>query len=306
MKPRIKFGVLDLVLSLLLLFAVGANVWAYTMPETVVDQQENAAAAQYGIDAPENTLSPTKRETANAMPYVADGDEGLYTGEIEDGVPEGYGEFSANIDAGWSYSGAWQNGLMHGEGVMTYPNSIFQGTFSEGKMNGDFEVYAGKTLRYRGGIYDGKLNGQGTLFTATGTMIYEGYFVDDMLDESAADRAVRGEEFAVDCQDMSPTLYASIMAAGDDATNTQVHVWGSTVGMSEQKASGTIILAYMDDANYPVALSYRYGIDEPKITGAFGIDAWGVVSGIFTYNEQDGFASICPLIEVVYLRSNES
>lgn len=311
MKLKIKFGALDIALGLLLVIAVGVNVWAFTMPETTVDQPAYTSTspvsttALRNFSAPKSTSPPPIRKIASAMSYVADGDAGAYTGEVENGVPEGYGEFRANIDAGWSYEGAWHNGLMHGEGVQTYPHSVFQGTFSEGKMNGEFDVYADTTLRYRGGIYDGKLNGQGTLFTATGTLIYEGAFIDDMLDESAGNRTVRGEAFAADCQDMSPTLYDSVMAAGGDAPNTRVHVSGSPIGMSEQNASGTIILAHMDNANYPVALSYRYGIDEPKVAGASKIDAWGVVSGVFSYDEQDGFTSICPLVEVVYLRRDE-
>ena len=61
---------------------------------------------------------------------------------------------------------------MHGEGTLTYPDSVFKGTFSEGIMNGEFEVYSEKALGYRGTITNGKLNGQGALYTNTCTLIY--------------------------------------------------------------------------------------------------------------------------------------
>mgnify|MGYP000999950943 CR=1 FL=1 len=77
-----------------------------------------------------------------------------------------------------------------------------------------------------------------------------------MLDESAANRAARGETFALDCQDMSAVLYDSVMAAGNNPPGTQVHVWGSLLGLSEQNASGTIIIAHMDDADYQIGRAH--------------------------------------------------
>ncbi len=309
MKPKIKFGAFDGVLILLLVAAIAVNVWAYTRSEPVAEQPTYGKESSAGTTVPTRTTAPAKttlpiRQTTKTMPYLVDGDEGVYTGEIAAGKPEGSGEFQTS-DTAWSYDGDWHNGLMHGEGTLTYPDSVFKGTFSAGIMNGEFLVYSEKALRYRGTIVAGKLNGQGALYTTTGTLIYEGSFSNDMLDESAANRTARGEAFAVDCQDMSPTLYDSVMAAGNNPPGTRVHVWGSPLGLSEQTASGTIIIAHKDDTDYPIALSYRYGVNESKVTGASAIEAWGVVTGIFVYDEQDGFESICPLIEVVYLQRAE-
>jgi len=293
MKPKIKFGAFDVVLILLLTAVIGVNVWAYTRFEPIAEQPkyEKESKAENTVPtrtaASRNTTLPI-RQTAKAMPYLVDGDKGVYTGDIEYKIPEGSGEFRANSDPGWSYVGAWHNGLMHGEGTLTYPDSVFKGKFSEGIMNGTFEVYSEKVLRYRGAIADGKLNGQGTLYTTTGILIYEGTFINDMLNESAADLAVRVEAFAAGCKDMGLDRYDSVMTAGVNPPETKVHVWGSPLGLNEQNTSGTIIIAHMDDANYPIALSYRYGVDEPKVTEASTMDAWGVVTGIFSYNERDG------------------
>jgi hypothetical protein len=264
MKPKIKFGAFDGVLILLLVAAIGVNVWAYTRSEPVAEQPTYGKESSAGTTVPAHTTVPVKttlpiRQTTKDMLYLVDGDEGAYTGEIADGKPEGSGEFQTS-DTSWSYDGDWHNGLMHGQGAFN---------------------------------------------TTTGTLIYKGPFSNGMLDESAANRTARGEAFAVDCQDMSPTLYDSVMAAGNNPPGTRVHVWGSPLGLSEQTASGTIIIAHKDDTDYPIALSYRYGVNESKVTEASVIEAWGVVTGIFAYDEQDGFESICPLIEIVYLQRAE-
>ncbi|MBR4068300.1 MAG: hypothetical protein IKK08_06715 [Clostridia bacterium] len=51
--------------------------------------------------------------------YMIDVDRtGLYTGELQNGVPHGYGVFTAVNDSGvsWHYIGEWEKGVMQGEG----------------------------------------------------------------------------------------------------------------------------------------------------------------------------------------------
>lgn len=315
MKAKIRFGIFDIVIGILLLIAITVNIWAYTRPgakakeePTVPIEVESSAPepSEPEADVPHVTESepripePVSGETVSGMAFEVDGEEGIYTGEIFNGVPEGHGEFCSNINGAWSYDGQWLGGLMHGSGVLTESNSVFIGSFSEGKMNGEFEVNTDETLRYRGGIYDGKLSGIGSLFTVTGTLIYEGSFVDDMLDESGAERIDRGEVFSQDCIYMNKELYD--LAMGGSEMGTPVYVHGEILRASEQDSTGILMISFMGDISMPVAISYRYGVDEPKATEYSWIDAWGVVTGIYTYDEQpNGIASICPMIEVLYL-----
>ena len=61
-----------------------------------------------------------------------------------------------------------------------------------------------------------------------------------------------------------------------------------------------MIIHMHDDAKYPVALSYRYAVDEAKVTAEDGaISAWGYCVGAFEYTK-DGQPAACPQIEVVY------
>lgn len=64
---------------------------------------------------------------------------GTYTGDTVDGIPSGKGKFSTAINSGkcYSYIGEWLNGLMNGQGELTYENADnsianLSGTFTNG------------------------------------------------------------------------------------------------------------------------------------------------------------------------------
>lgn len=62
--------------------------------------------------------------------------EGVYTGTLLDGVPDGYGTFTATNDDGalWTYTGEFKNGLFDGQGTVTWEESdaVQTGTFIAG------------------------------------------------------------------------------------------------------------------------------------------------------------------------------
>ena len=68
---------------------------------------------------------------------------GLYTGEIRDGKPEGYGIFETSTPNGTAchYIGEWKDGLMQGSGAMYWNDGSLeigeydQGLFVTGKYN---------------------------------------------------------------------------------------------------------------------------------------------------------------------------
>lgn len=62
--------------------------------------------------------------------------EGKYTGELENGVPHGYGMFETVNSAGvsWHYIGEWENGNMTGQGGQYWNNGkVVVGTFENGE-----------------------------------------------------------------------------------------------------------------------------------------------------------------------------
>lgn len=229
--------------------------------------------------------------------------QGVYSGEINsEGLPHGQGVFR-ETDSGVerSYEGSWVSGQATGTGVLSEGSYVFSGSFADGSTNGSCRITDGGILRYEGECLNGSLHGQGSLYTKSGTLMYTGEFDQDMLLESATDREARGLAFAPACAGMDELLYAEAMA-GDALFGEPVVVWGSPLGLSKQGASGTIILAHMDDEQYPICLLYRYGVDEAKISGSDYVNAWGVLIGQFEYEDANGLLSTCPMVEVIYMR----
>ena len=53
--------------------------------------------------------------------------EGLYTGEVSNGIPHGYGVFTATNSSGinWHYLGQWEDGQMRGQGGQYWDNGYY-------------------------------------------------------------------------------------------------------------------------------------------------------------------------------------
>lgn len=126
--------------------------------ETVWDSSNISAAT-----SPPSTqaLMVSNKTITVSMDY--DSGEGVYTGE------------------NWSYEGQWVSGQITGKGVMTEGDFIFKGSFISGLMDGNCEITDSGILRYKGMCSGGKLHGEGTLYTESGTLIFEGVFENDML-----------------------------------------------------------------------------------------------------------------------------
>ncbi len=269
----------------------------------VLGRKRSPVPAKTAATSPPSTqaLMVSNKTITVSMDY--DSGEGVYTGEVDsDGSPNGQGRFTmqqSDTGENWSYEGQWVSGQITGKGVMTEGDFIFKGSFISGLMDGNCEITDSGILRCKGMCSGGKLHGEGTLYTESGTLIFEGVFENDMLVESAADRKKRGEAFMPECVAMDALLYDLIMDS-KDAMDYPVSVWGFPTAMSEQQATGTIAIEHIAEDSYPVCLVYRYGVDEPKMTWDDWINAWGVVVGTYEYEDADGLTVTCPKIEVIY------
>ena len=64
---------------------------------------------------------------------------GIYTGQIENGLPNGYGTFSSSNTSGtnWIYYGEWENGHFSGNGISEWEDGTkYIGEYSNDFMNG--------------------------------------------------------------------------------------------------------------------------------------------------------------------------
>ena len=94
-----------------------------------------------------NTLDETENNF-NVVNYTFVNDVGetiMYTGPLEDGLPNGEGVgygLDENGEVAYVYEGSWKNGLMDGYGEMTYPNRpnyYYKGGWKNGKRVGEGE-----------------------------------------------------------------------------------------------------------------------------------------------------------------------
>ena len=125
MKKNLRGSVLLLALMCILLFAPGVNA-------------ENIGTA----------------ESVTRAPYSADwgGEEiaGLYTGDMVNGLPEGFGVLEISEEDGQNlrarhYIGLWREGLPSGEGAMYWENGDREtGIFRDGVLYNGTRVIGGR------------------------------------------------------------------------------------------------------------------------------------------------------------------
>ena len=103
------------------------------------EMAEAVAAVPADTPVPEITQAPTPTpEPTPVVETVTDqtitlaftfGEKtGTYSGELVDGVPQGYGTYSsANAEGeAWIYEGQWQNGHFEGEGTTTWKKGLWK------------------------------------------------------------------------------------------------------------------------------------------------------------------------------------
>ena len=99
-----------------------------------------------------------------------------YEGNFENGHRQGHGR-QYSIANETIYSGFWKDDKYNGEGKLFFPDGCFvEGTFVDGKLNGDCTLYrADRSLRFKGKYENGEKNGIGIEFEENGSE-YHGEF----------------------------------------------------------------------------------------------------------------------------------
>lgn len=130
---------------------------------------------------------------------------GAYTGQLEEGLPQGEGEFTGLSQDGWEleYDGGWDGGAPHGRGTLSAQHltiewegeprtGSYQGQAEDGLPSGQgvFRGLNGENVpaEYDGAWQEGRMHGAGVLtfqadnyFTRTGTFT-EGWFTPTFLE----------------------------------------------------------------------------------------------------------------------------
>jgi hypothetical protein len=104
----------------------------------------------------------------DAADYDRQGTYSVFKGMLRAGRPDGEGSLLV-LHTGWSYTGQWRDGLMHGPGVLRLENGDrYEGEFEEGKMQGRGRYSTADGSVYIGEFRDGLRDGAGTLLLAEG------------------------------------------------------------------------------------------------------------------------------------------
>lgn len=103
----------------------------------------------------------------------------LYVGDIEGGLPNGYG-VKTHANTGDVYEGEFSDNEISGEGVYKYSNGdYFKGTFENEQKTGEGELIYANGNSYKGSYENDVRSGYGVFTWASGAK-YTGYFSNDL------------------------------------------------------------------------------------------------------------------------------
>ena len=131
-------------------------------------------------------------EWENGMPngpgiftITEDGQEGIYIwfkddiyqGTFVNGLLEGEGSYTC-VD-GSKYTGSFRKGLFSGRGIFASADGYrYTGEFEDDTFNGYGIFETNEGLKYEGGFRDGTFNGEGTLWNENGEEVFSGTWTD--------------------------------------------------------------------------------------------------------------------------------
>ena len=106
--------------------------------------------------------------TRGAADYDRQFIHSVFKGALKDGRPEGQGALLV-FRTGYSYTGNWHDGLMHGHGVLKLENGDrYDGDFVAGKMEGSGRYVSSDRSIYQGEFRNGQRHGRAKLLLADG------------------------------------------------------------------------------------------------------------------------------------------
>lgn len=85
-------------------------------------------------------------------------DGGIYTGDITEGLPDGYGTWTTDK---MRYEGFWKNGRREGQGILTTDEYRYRGGFRNNEFHGAGIMSCKDSIIYKGNWKNGKHDGEG-------------------------------------------------------------------------------------------------------------------------------------------------
>ena len=263
---------------------------------------------------PEPTTEPTPEPSPTPVVESVDGlnmtlsfafgnKTGLYTGETVNGLPHGSGSFSSENAEGiaWTYQGEWENGHLSGQGTTAWDDGFTEGgMYQNDYLNGiGWESWENGKIQYEGGYLDGEFDGQGTLYTSMGEVLYGGTFHNGFIQESAEDRAVRVGAIKDLCVAYP---YDELYDVCDNETGDYAQVTGQIFDIyyyPETNPNYCYIYIYDPNGSGNEVTGIYYWISEgetPPVRDQT-VTVWGTTQYLYSYTATDGGDWTIPQIE---------
>jgi hypothetical protein len=133
--------------------------------------------------------SPLFSENVQNMPWK----DGVYSGELQYGVPNGKGRFL--LDTRMEINGSFINGIATGYAEVKIDRGRVQykGNLLNNRFDGEGE-YVSNEIRYQGSFKNGKFHGYGVWHHSNGDH-YEGYFVESYKEGYGEYRSHNGDVY---------------------------------------------------------------------------------------------------------------
>ena len=257
---------------------------------------------------PKPTPAPTVQTVSNqsmSLSFSFGERTGTYTGEVEDGLPNGYGTFSSQNPSGvaWTYEGEWAHGHFSGQGTSTFEDGYVHTGHYESDQLTQGQVYYGGCLVYDGEFLNGTWHGYGVYYNPHGEAVYAGSWANGFIQETAEARAARQETFMAQSAALS---YDELYQECQNETGLHVQIQGVVFYVFESEANPNICecLIYVDgveSADTIVSVWYYLSEGEPKVTNGQTITVWGAAENLYSYTtEEDAYLTV-PNVEAWFV-----
>jgi hypothetical protein len=206
-------------------------------------------------------------------------EDGLFTGDIINGLPNGHGKFVQNglKNTSWYYEGNFVDGCFDGEGMVVNNNGITAvGNFKNNMLNGAGKQYVDKGLLFDGLFADNVRHGYGKLYK-DGEIVYEGNFNNGIPDEASFKESCR---FAIyDDLVRIPSLFQYM----------PLMVQGKVTKIVEQKDKTTLYqVATRNGKNDILYVIYDKRDDDLRILKDDVVTFWGLGYGLLSFDTMYG------------------
>ena len=228
---------------------------------------------------------------------------GTYTGDLVDGLPQGYGSFTTTNSDGntWTYDGEWDAGHMNGSGSTTWDDGYYEvGIYVDDAMNGYGQKSYQGLVYYEGNIVNDYPEGQGTIYNDHGEIIFAGEFAGGFIRETAEERSARVGAF----KDQSiPCSRDDLYTACESGSSVRAQFTGTILQVYDYVEGETFYIGYLlyeqgyTDADHIVQVYYNLSEGETVFAEGDTVTVWGTSEYNEVYTSVDGTDVTAPNVE---------